>query len=89
MKKNLFAIIFFILSLSQLIAQKNSMINDTIVLDEVSVEVIKIQKKEKQGFYPISEIKFTDLQTLTPQINLSEYLESIPGLFINNNNIRK
>ena len=86
MKKNLFAIIFFILSLSQLIAQKNSMINDTIVLDEVSVEVIKIPKKEKQGFYPISEIKFTDLQTLTPQINLSEYLESIPGLFINNNN---
>ena len=50
MKKNLFAIIFFILSLSQLIAQKNSMINDTIVLDEVSVEVIKIPKKEKQGF---------------------------------------
>ena len=48
------------------------------------MQLIFFLKKRKE-LYPISELSFKDYQTLTPQVNLSEYLESVPSLFIMNN----
>ncbi len=84
--KKIYLLIKFVFFSCYVFAQQNNVINDTIVLDEVSVDIIKVSKKEKKGLYPISEILASNLQTLTAQINLSEYLESVPGLFISNNN---
>ena len=36
--------------------------------------------------YPISKLSFKNYQNLTPQLNLSEYLDDVPGLVILNNN---
>ena len=77
-------IIFFLFQIST--AQQKNIKNDTLVLDEVTIESVKIPLKEKKSLYPITQINFKDYQTLTPQINISEFLESVPGLFILNNN---
>ena len=77
-------IIFFLFQIST--AQQKNIKNDTLVLDEVTIESVKIPLKEKKSLYPITQINFKDYQNLTPQINISEYLESVPGLFILNNN---
>ena len=77
-------IIFFLFQIST--AQQKNIKNDTLVLDEVTIEAVKIPLKEKRSLYPITQINFKDYQSLTPQINISEFLESVPGLFILNNN---
>ena len=77
-------IIFFLFQIST--AQQKNIKNDTLVLDEVTIESVKIPLKEKKSLYPITQINFKDYQSLAPQINISEFLESVPGLFILNNN---
>ena len=77
-------IIFFLFQIST--AQQKNIKNDTLVLDEVTIESVKIPLKEKKSLYPITQINFKDYQSLTPQINISEFLESVPGLFILNIN---
>ena len=77
-------IILFLFQISS--AQQKNIKNDTLVLDEVTIESVKIPLKEKKSLYPITQINFKDYQSLTPQINISEFLESVPGLFILNNN---
>ena len=86
MKKIIIAktIIFFLFQIST--AQDQQIISDTISLDGVTLEAIKIPLKEKKALYPISKFNFKNYQFLTPQINISEFLESVPGLFILNNN---
>ena len=83
--KNIFLLLIFILISTSIYSQINNSKRDTIVLDEVYVDAIDIFSKEKKELYPISELSFKDYQTLTPQVNLSEYLESVPSLFIMNN----
>ena len=82
--KIIILIIFF--SFQNLLSQNNQIISDTINLKEVTIESINIPLKEKKSLYPISFLKFNAFQQLTPQINISEYLESVPGLFVLNNN---
>ena len=86
MKKIIIAktIIFFLFQINT--AQDQQIINDTISLDGITLEAIKIPLKEKKALYPISKFNFKNYQFLTPQINISEFLESVPGLFILNNN---
>ena len=86
MKKIIIAktIIFFLFQINT--AQVQQIISDTISLDGVTLEAIKIPLKEKKALYPISKFNFKNYQFLTPQINISEFLESVPGLFILNNN---
>ena len=68
------------------VSQQNQKINDTISLDAVSLQALKIPLQEKKSMYPVSKLSFKNYQNLTPQLNLSEYLENIPGLVILNNN---
>lgn len=77
-------IIFFLFQIST--AQQKNIKNDTLFLEEVTIGSVKIPLKEKKSLYPITQINFKDYQSLTPQINISEFLESVPGLFILNNN---
>ena len=67
-------------------SQQNQKINDTISLDAVALEALKIPLKEKKSMYPVSKLSFKNYQNLTPQLNLSEYLDDVPGLVILNNN---
>ena len=82
----IFFTIFLFFPFIKNISQQNQKTNDTISLDAVALEALKIPLKEKKLMYPISELNFKNYQNLTPQINISEYLESVPGLFILNNN---
>ena len=68
------------------ISQQNQKINDTISLDAVSLQALKIPLQEKKSMYPVSKLSFKNYQNLTPQLNLSEYLDDVPGLVILNNN---
>ena len=67
-------------------SQQNQKINDTISLDAVALKALKIPLKEKKSMYPVSKLSFKNYQNLTPQLNLSEYLDDVPGLVILNNN---
>lgn len=82
----IFFTIFLFFPFIKNISQQNQKTNDTISLDAVALEALKIPLKEKKLMYPISELNFKNYQNLTPQLNLSEYLESVPGLVILNNN---
>ena len=77
---------FTILFLNNVFSQERIVVSDTVKLDEVVVEPINGLLTGKKQIYPVSNLKFEKLQTLTPQIKISEYLESVPGLFIMNNN---
>ncbi len=77
---------FTILFLNNVFSQERIVVSDTVKLDEVVVEPINGLLTGKKQVYPVSNLKFEKLQTLTPQIKISEYLESVPGLFIMNNN---
>ena len=77
-----FTIIFF----NNVCSQERIIINDTVKLDEVVVEPVDGLLADKKKLFPVSNLKFETFQTLTPQIKISEYLESVPGLFIMNNN---
>ena len=68
------------------VSQQNLETNDTISLDAVSLQALKIPLQEKKAMYPVSKLSFKNYQNLTPQLNLSEYLENAPGLVILNNN---
>ena len=58
MKKIIIAktIIFFLFQINT--AQDQQIINDTISLDGVTLEAIKIPLKEKKALYPISKFNF-------------------------------
>mgnify|MGYP003312276505 FL=1 len=56
------------------------------MLDEIVVGPINRFLGNKELVYPVTNLRFKKFQTLTQQINISEYLESVPGLFIMNNN---
>ena len=81
----IFFTIFLFFSLIN-VSQQNLEINDTISLDAVSLQALKIPLQEKKSMYPVSKLSFKNYQNLTPQLNLSEYLENVPGLVILNNN---
>ncbi len=81
----IFFTIFLFFSLIN-VSQQNQKINDTISLDAVALEALKIPLKEKKSMYPVSKLSFKNYQNLTPQLNLSEYLDDVPGLVILNNN---
>ena len=56
------------------VSQQNQETNDTISLDAVALEALKIPLLEKKSMYPVSKLSFKNYQNLTPQLNLSEYL---------------
>ena len=60
--------------------------NDTIVLDEVSVKILRESNKEQLSIYSISKIDLNLKQKYLRQYNLSEYLNYVPGVFIMNSN---
>ena len=84
--KHLIFFCFTIIFTNNLFSQERIIVGDSIKLDEVVVEPIDGLLAEKKQAYPLSNLKFEKFQTLTPQIKISEYLESVPGLFIMNNN---
>ena len=84
--KHLKFLCFTIIFLNTVFSQERIIVNDTVKLDEVVVEPIDGLLADKKKLYPVSNLKFETFQTLTPQIKISEYLESVPGLFIMNNN---
>ena len=85
MLKKIYILAIFIFFSNHIQSQDINTVQDTIVLKEVSVEAISIYSKEKKELYPINEITFEEFQSLTPQNNLGEYLESVPSLFVMNN----
>ena len=84
--KHLKFLCFTVIFLNNVLSQERIIVSDTVKLDEVVVEPINGLLAEKKQLYPVSKLKFEKFQTLTPQIKISEYLESVPGLFIMNNN---
>ena len=83
--KKIYILAVFSFFSNHLQSQEPNAVQDTIVLKEVSVEAISIYSKEKKELYPIDEINVEEFQSLTPQNNLGEYLESVPSLFVMNN----
>ena len=84
--KNLKFLFLFVLFCNHVFSQERIIISDTIMLDEIVVGPINRFLGNKELVYPVTNLKFKKFQTLTQQINISEYLESVPGLFIMNNN---
>ena len=84
--KNLKFLFLIVLFCNHLYSQERLSVSDTIKLDEIIVEPINSFLGNKDLVYPITNLEFKKFQTLTQQINISEYLESVPGLFIMNNN---
>lgn len=80
MKRFLLLFLPFILN-SQIIQT-----NDTIVLDEVSVKILRESNKEQKSIYSISKIDLNLKQKYLRQYNLSEYLNYVPGVFSMNSN---
>lgn len=80
MKRFLLLFLPFILN-SQIIQT-----NDTIVLDEVSVKILRESNKEQKSIYSISKIDLDLKQKYLRQYNLSEYLNYVPGVFSMNSN---
>ena len=77
---------FLILFLPFIINSQVIQTNDTIVLDEVSVKILRESNKEELSIYSISKIDLDLKQKYLRQYNLSEYLNYIPGVFIMNSN---
>ena len=86
MIRQIFFIIFLLFPLIKNTSQQNQKTNDTVSLDAVAIEALKIPLTEKKSMYPITKLSFKNYQNLTPQLNLSEYLDDVPGLVILNNN---
>ena len=86
MIRQIFFTIFLFFTLIKNTSQQNQKTNDTVSLDAVAIEALKIPLTEKKSMYPISKLSFKNYQNLTPQLNLSEYLDDVPGLVILNNN---
>ncbi len=77
---------FLILFLPFIINSQVIQTNDTIVLDEVSVKILRESNKEELSIYSISKIDLALKQKYLRQYNLSEYLNYVPGVFIMNSN---
>ena len=77
---------FLILFLPFIINSQVIQTNDTIVLDEVSVKILRESNKEELSIYSISKIDLDLKQKYLRQYNLSEYLNYVPGVFIMNSN---
>ena len=60
--------------------------NDSIKLKEVIVSITKIKENIKNSPFAISSKSFSKFQTSAKQFYLSEYIESVPGVFISNDN---
>jgi iron complex outermembrane recepter protein len=60
--------------------------NDSIRLKEVIVSITKIKENIKNSPFAISSKSFSKFQTSAKQFYLSEYIESVPGVFISNDN---
>ena len=65
---------FLILFLPFIINSQVIQTNDTIVLDEVSVKILRESNKEELSIYSISKIDLDLKQKYLRQYNLSEYL---------------
>ena len=61
-------------------------VNDSIKLKEVIVSITKIKENIKNSPFAISSKNFSKFQTSAKQFYLSEYIESVPGVFISNDN---
>ena len=61
-------------------------LNDSIRLKEVIVSITKIKENIKNSPFAISSKSFSKFQTSAKQFYLSEYIESVPGVFISNDN---
>ena len=61
-------------------------LNDSIKLKEVIVSITKIKENIKNSPFAISSKSFSKFQTSAKQFYLSEYIESVPGVFISNDN---
>ena len=59
---------------------------DTINLDEVAVKILREPNKKNLSVFSINSISTKEIQRYASQINLSEYLNLIPSVFIMNNN---
>ena len=73
---------FLILFLPFIINSQVIQTNDTIVLDEVSVKILRESNKEELSIYSISKIDLNLKQKYLRQYNLSEYLNYIPGVLL-------
>ena len=67
------------------ISQNNKTI-DTINLEEVAVKILREPNKKNLSVFSINSISTEEIQRYASQINLSEYLNLIPSVFIMNNN---
>ncbi len=72
---------FLLLFLPFILNSQINQTNDTIVLDEVSVKILRESNKEKKSIYSISKIDLDLKQKYLRQYNLSEYLNYVPGVF--------
>mgnify|MGYP000992849190 FL=1 len=78
--------VLLILILQGLFSYSQNTFNDSIKLKEVIVSVTKIKENIKNSPFAISSKSFSKFQTSAKQFYLSEYIESVPGVFISNDN---
>ena len=78
--------IILILIIQSLFSYSQKSVNDSIKLKEVIVSITKIKENIKNSPFAISSKNFSKFQTSAKQFYLSEYIESVPGVFISNDN---
>jgi iron complex outermembrane receptor protein len=78
--------ILLILTLQVFFSYSQNNLNDSIKLKEVIVSITKIKENIKNSPFAISSKSFSKFQSTAQQFYLSEYIESVPGVFISNDN---
>jgi len=78
--------IILILIIQGFFSYSQKSVNDSIKLKEVIVSITKIKENIKNSPFAISSKNFSKFQTSAKQFYLSEYIESVPGVFISNDN---
>ena len=78
--------ILLILTLQIFFSYSQNNLNDSIKLKEVIVSITKIKENIKNSPFAISSKSFSKFQSTAQQFYLSEYIESVPGVFISNDN---
>lgn len=78
--------IILILIIQSFFSYSQKSVNDSIKLKEVIVSITKIKENIKNSPFAISSKNFSKFQTSAKQFYLSEYIESVPGVFISNDN---
>ena len=78
--------ILLIFSLQIFFSYSQNDVNDSIKLKEVIVSITKIKENIKDSPFAISSKSFSKFQSTAQQFYLSEYIESVPGVFISNDN---